>query len=514
MIYLFDNRLLLEAFIQGPSASPDPGELLEGLRERRLFALSSSQLQACRCALAREQPGRLEAYLALERRVRIVKTPAYLDFDHPLAREDLAAYLLALSAESAGGRVLTRDPGFLNRSETALHPDDLPAHLAQAERGEVPFLDLQALTARRLPAIEQALDRTLAGGWFILGSEVRAFEAEFAAYCGTKHCIGVANGLDALTLILEAYRVLGRLRPGDQVIVPANTYIATILAVSRAGLEPVLVEPDIRTYNIDPERIEEKIGSRTRAILPVHLYGRLAPMDAILDLARRRDLLVIEDAAQAHGAVARGRRAGSLGNAAGFSFYPGKNLGALGDGGAVTTDDDDLAETIAVLRNYGSERKYHNRLKGVNSRLDEVQAAILRVKLRTLEADNARRREIARYYLEHIDNDQIILPEAAADGAHVWHLFVIRAAERDRLREFLAGRGIQALIHYPVAPHRQPAYAEWNTRAYPLTERIHREVLSLPMGPHLAPAQWRRVAQGVSDYRPNRGIRAATERRD
>lgn len=503
MIYLFDNRLLLEAFIGGSAASPDPGELLESLRERRLFALSSSQLQACRCGLARERPERLDAYLALERQVRMVKTPAYLDFDHPLARADLAAYLLALSAESAGGRVLTRDPEFLSRSETALHPDQLPAHLAQAECAQVPFLDLQALTARHLPAIERALDRTLAGGWFILGSEVRAFEAEFAAYCGTRHCIGVANGLDALTLIFEAYKVLGRLRPGDQVVVPANTYIATMLAVTRAGLEPVLVEPDLHTYNIDPERIEEKIGARTRAILPVHLYGRLAPMSAILDLARRRDLLVIEDAAQAHGAMDRGRRAGSFGNAAGFSFYPGKNLGALGDAGAVTTDDDDLAETIAVLRNYGSERKYHNRLKGLNSRLDELQAAVLRVKLRTLEADNARRREIARYYLEHIDNDPIILPEAAADASHVWHLFVIRAAERDRLQEFLAHRGIQALIHYPVAPHRQPAYGEWNAHAYPLTERIHREVLSLPMGPHLMAEQWRRVAQAVAAFRPN-----------
>jgi dTDP-4-amino-4,6-dideoxygalactose transaminase len=390
----------------------------------------------------------------------------------------------------------------------------------------IPFLDLQAINAGYRNDLIAAATRVIDSGWYVLGREVKAFEEEFAAYCGVKHCIGVANGLDALALILWAYKILGVMKEGDEVIVPANTYIATILAVSHNRLIPVPVEPDIRTYNIDPQRIAAVITPRTRAILPVHLYGQAADMTPMMDIARRHNLKVIEDAAQAHGAIYNGKRAGSLGHAAGFSFYPGKNLGALGDAGAVTTDDDDLAKTIRTLRNYGSEEKYYNLYKGVNSRLDELQAAFLREKLKTLDADNARRREIAQYYLENITNPDIVLPTLnpkpltpnlephtlhpepltpnlephTLSPDHVFHLFVVRTADRDRLQKHLAAQGIQTLIHYPVAPHHQPAYAEWKHRKLPVTEQIHAEALSLPISPVLTAEQARFVADTVNSF--------------
>lgn len=353
---------------------------------------------------------------------------------------------------------------------------------------EIPFLDLRAINLGHKDALQKAFDRVLESGWFILGKEVEAFEEEFSTYCGVKHCVGVANGLDALTLILEAYKILGEIKEGDEVIVPANTYIATILAVSHARLKPVLVEPDIRTYNIDPNRIEEAITQRTRVIMPVHLYGRLADMVFINEIAGRHGLKVIEDAAQAHGAVCEIGKAGALGDAAGFSFYPGKNLGALGDGGAVTTNDAKLAKTVRILRNYGSETKYHNQYKGVNSRLDEFQAAFLREKLKTLDDDNANRRQIAQHYLEHITNPAVILPIQNYESttnylSHVWHLFVVRSADRDGLRRFLQGYGIKTMIHYPVAPHQQSAYREWLGLHLPISERLHSEVVSLPISP-------------------------------
>ena len=364
----------------------------------------------------------------------------------------------------------------------------------------VPFLDLRGINLRHEFAIHQAVVRLLKSGWFILGNEVKAFEDEFATYCGTRHCIGVANGLDALTLILEAYKLLGAINEDDEVIVPANTYIATILAITHARLKPVLVEPDIRTYNIDPEKIEEKVTLRTRAILPVHLYGQAAKMDPILEIARKHNLRVIEDAAQAHGAVYRGKKTGSLGDAAGFSFYPGKNLGALGDGGAVTTDDGELARTLRAFRNYGSEVKYVNLYKGVNSRLDELQAAILREKLKSLDADNVRRQEIARYYLENIRNEHITLPKVEHWESHVFHLFVVRSHERHRLKNHLSQNGVNTLIHYPISPHKQPAYAEWNHLQFPITEQIHAQVLSLPISPVMNHAEAHRVVQLMNDF--------------
>ena len=364
----------------------------------------------------------------------------------------------------------------------------------------IPFLDLKALNAVYADELKEACSRVIESGWYIQGAECSAFEEEFADYCGTKYCIGVGNGLDALTLILRAYMEMGVLQHGDEVLVPANTYIATILAVSANGLTPVLVEPDPGTYNIDPGQIEARITARTKAVIAVHLYGRLAEMASVNAIAARYGLKVIEDSAQAHGAASGARKAGSLGNASGFSFYPGKNLGALGDGGAVTTDDEDLAQTLRALRNYGSHRKYENIYKGVNSRLDEIQAAMLRVKLRYLDRETHRRREIAGYYLNNIKNAKIVLPAAAQEDAHVWHLFVVRSAQRDALQRHLTDNGVQTLIHYPIPPHRQEAYAEWRGEVYPLTEKIHAEVLSLPMGSHLDASDIEKVCSAINAF--------------
>lgn len=363
---------------------------------------------------------------------------------------------------------------------------------------EVPFLDLGAAVAELRAELDQAWARVLDSGWFILGREGQAFEAEFAAYVGTKYCLGVGNGLEALHLILRAAGV----GPGDEVIVPANTYIATWLAVTYCGARPVPVEPLERTYNLDPDRLEAALTPRTKAILPVHLYGQPAEMEAIHRLAEERGLLVVEDAAQAHGARYRGRRVGSLGHAAGWSFYPSKNLGALGDAGAVTTDNESLAEKIRALRNYGSQQKYHNLYRGFNSRLDELQAAVLRAKLPYLDEWNARRARLARLYLEQLAATPLILPRVPDGIEPVWHLFVVRAPDHDALQAHLRQNGIETLIHYPIPPHLQPAYQDLSLPpgSLPITERIHREVLSLPIGPHLSEAQVLHVCEAIRSF--------------
>ncbi|PGT82987.1 MULTISPECIES: DegT/DnrJ/EryC1/StrS family aminotransferase [Bacillaceae] len=360
------------------------------------------------------------------------------------------------------------------------------------------FLDLKAVNNSYQIEIEKAVNKVINSGWYILGEELELFEKEFAEYCGTKYCIGVANGLDALTLILRAYEI----GSGDQVIVPSNTYIASILSISANGAIPVLVEPDIKSYNLDPDKIEAKITSRTKAIMAVHLYGQAANMEAINHLAKKYNLKVIEDAAQAHGAVYHNKRTGNLGDAAGFSFYPGKNLGALGDGGAITTNDSQLAEKIRALRNYGSYVKYENLHKGVNSRLDEIQAAILRVKLKSLDHDNEKRREIASYYMEHIKNKNITLPMIVnSDGlSHVWHLFVIRTKEREELQKYLTEQKIQTLIHYPIPPYKQLAYREWNDLSYTISEQIHNEVLSLPISPVQTKEDTMRIVEVINTF--------------
>lgn len=349
----------------------------------------------------------------------------------------------------------------------------------------IPFLDLKSINLRQREEFQAALDIVLESGWLILGKETEAFEHEFAAYCGAAYCLGVANGLDALHLVLKAWGI----GPGDEVIVPSNTYIATWLAVSQVRATPVPVEPDLSTYNIDPALIEAAITPRTRAIIPVHLYGQTASMEAIMTIANRHGLKVLEDGAQAHGASLNGRRAGALGHAAAFSFYPGKNLGALGDGGAVTTNDAELADKIRVLRNYGSHIKYQNEVRGYNSRLDELQSAFLRTKLPLLDADNAHRAAIAARYSEGLSGlDGLTLLKVGTGCDHVWHLYVVRHAKRDALQKRLAELGVGTMIHYPVPPHLQAAYKDLGIPegALPVSERIHREVLSLPMGPTLS----------------------------
>ena len=363
----------------------------------------------------------------------------------------------------------------------------------------IPFLDLKSPYLELKEELDAAYARVMESGWFILGKEVEAFEDEFASYCGAKHCIGVANGLDALHLIVRAYGI----GPGDEVIVPSNTNIATWLAVTHAGATPVPVEPNERTYNIDPAKIEQAITPKTKGIMVVHLYGQPADMDPVNEIAVKHGLKVIEDCAQAHGARYKGRRAGTLGDAAGFSFYPGKNLGAFGDGGAVTTNDAELAERIAVLRNYGSQLKYHNKVVGFNSRLDELQAAFLRVKLKKLDEWNNRRSKVAEHYLRELSSqNELILPYVPVWADPVWHLFVIRHTKRDALQKSLNDAGIGTMIHYPIPPHLQEAYSKlgYNERTFPIAEIIHREVLSLPMGPHLAEKQLDQVLSNVVKY--------------
>jgi len=349
----------------------------------------------------------------------------------------------------------------------------------------IKFLDLKKINAPYETAFQEKLKSVLESGWYILGNEVKTFESNFANYCGAKYCIGVGNGFDALVLIFKAYIQLGKLQKGDEVIVSANTFIASILAILEADLVPVLVEPKLETYNLNPDLILENITSKTKAILAVHLYGQLAEMGEISEIAIQNNLLVIEDAAQAHGAVSDFRKSGNLSNAAAFSFYPGKNLGALGDGGAVVTNDSELANVIQSLRNYGSEAKYQNEFIGVNSRLDEIQAAFLNVKLPHLDLENSIRKAIAKRYLKEIKNDKITLPFWDFTDNNVFHLFVIRTENRDHLQQYLLENGIQTMVHYPIPPHYQKAFKEWNHLSFPITEKIHKEVLSLPISPVL-----------------------------
>ena len=364
----------------------------------------------------------------------------------------------------------------------------------------IPFLDLKTPHIELRSQLQDAFDRVLDSGWYIQGNELKQFEEEFAQYCEAKHCIGVGNGLDALHLILRAYEI----GEGDEVIVPSNTYIATWLAASYAGATPIPVEPDERTYNIDPTRIEAAITSRTKAIMLVHLYGLPADMDAINAIARKHNLKIIEDAAQAHGARYKGKRVGTLGDAAGFSFYPGKNLGAIGDGGAVTTNDSELAEKIRMLGNYGSRVKYHNEVKGYNSRLDELQAAFLREKLKRLDAWNAQRKDLAAQYLRQLKGSDLVLPFVPEWADPVWHLFVVRSGKRAELQTHLQQQGIGTMIHYPIPPHLQPAYSElrYNQGDFPIAELVHQEVFSLPMGSTLSALQIQQVCKVIGEFLP------------
>jgi dTDP-4-amino-4,6-dideoxygalactose transaminase len=412
----------------------------------------------------------------------------------------------------------------------------------------IDFLDLNATHEPYADELHEAVHRVVDSGWYLFGEEVDAFEENFSSYTGVEHTVGVGSGLAALRIILRAYKEMGEMEDGDEVIVPANTYIASILSVTDNDLTPVLVEPDPQSYNLDPDRIEDKLTERTEAVMIVHLYGQNAYTEEIGRLCEAYDLKLIEDAAQAHGAFFRNQRIGSLGDAAGFSFYPGKNLGALGDAGAICTDNSELAECCSTLANYGSQEKYRNKYQGYNSRLDEIHAAALRVKLKYLDRQNQQRREVAQYYLEQIDHPDLVLPtvydfnagvaeRTRAEGdaghtengrvskprpvpidpsetpvtdvdSHVWHLFVVRHPERDTLREYLDEQGIGTIIHYPIPPHQQEAYSDWDDLSLPITEAIHDEVLSLPMGPHLTEEEVDSVVSIVNQYPVVDGERA------
>lgn len=360
----------------------------------------------------------------------------------------------------------------------------------------IKFLDLEKINNRFRTEIDARIKTILDKGWYLLGEEHEKFTKNFAKYCGTKYCLGVANGLDALNLIIKGYGF----SEGDEIIVPANTYIATILAITQNNCTPILVEPDINTYNINPDLIEEKITDKTKAIMVVHLYGQAVEMEKIWQIAKKYNLKVIEDSAQAHGAMYKNRKTGNLGDASAFSFYPGKNLGAMGNGGCITTNDEELYNKVKAIANYGSDRKYHHIYKGVNSRLDEIQAAVLDVKLKYLDEDNNKRKEIAKYYTESIKNSKIILPKTYNSDAHVYHVFAVRTENRDDFQKYLTENDIQTIIHYPTPPHKQEAYKEWNNLSLLITEEIHKTIISIPMSPVLTKEEVDKVIDVINKY--------------
>ena len=452
------------------------------------------------------------AYGALDLLLRHLINERYKQFDYVdfgTSNEDGGRVLnegLIFQKEGFGGRAVCYDTYEVNISEVRNYPSKLEK-VARGDGGvchtsmAVPYLSLQRISASFEPELTAEVSRVVQGGWYLLGQENKRFSKAFSEFCGAKYCVPTGNGLDALTMILVAYkRMLGW---GDdaEVIVPSNTYIASILAVSRAGLVPVLCEPRLEDFLINPDNIEALITERTKAIMVVHLYGRVCDMKPILEVAKQHGLKVVEDVAQAQGVCYQGVRAGHLGDAAGVSFYPGKNLGALGDAGCVTTDDEALADYVSAMSNYGSSEKYVNRMKGLNSRMDEIQAAVLCLKLKRLDADNEARRKVVQAYSEGITNPLITLPSLPSDPTeNVWHVYPIRTPERDRLREYLSREGIETMVHYPIPPHQQQAYAEWNDRSYPISEQIHKEILSLPMSPVMTDDEIRRVIEALNKF--------------
>jgi dTDP-4-amino-4,6-dideoxygalactose transaminase len=512
MIFILDNNFILDLISRRALNFGLQLNLTHLLLSKGYAAISSSQLHNLRYVIKRNYKEYENEYLEIEARLRIIKTPSCVDLNCKLATLDMEDYLIELSARTVNAKIITSDKQFLNNSELAITPIETYKYLFIVDN-KVEFLSLKKINDKHAAEIEQAIDRVLTSGWYLLGNEVKNFETNYAGYIGTKHCIGVANGLDALRLILRAYMELGVMQEGDEVIVPANTYIASILAITDNRLIPVLVEPDINTYQIDDSLIEAAITENTKAILIVHLYGQCAYTEKIGDICKKHNLKLIEDNAQAAGCSPLNpplgdlrKKTGSLGDAAGHSFYPGKNLGALGDGGAVTTDNDELAAVIRSLANYGSSRKYVFDYQGLNSRLDEIQAAVLDVKLKYLDADNQRRIKIARYYCENINNENIILPTINYQlstinySEHVFHIFPIRCSQRDKFQHYLTENGIQTLIHYPVPPHKQACYAEWNNLSFPITEQIHAEELSLPISPVLSDDEVMKVVTIINNY--------------
>jgi len=492
---LFDTTICLDFILKREPFYNVLLPIVEALLESdKKIYISVSSILSLDIALKKTNDNRtsLDDFLSL---CQIIKTPAFTPTWTNIEHE-----LIEVSARSTNNniRILTRDTDFLNVSEIAISIQDF-TNLPQETSDKVPFSDLKSPHLNLRPQLEQAFDRVINSGWYILGNEVKHFEAEFSSYCETEHCIGVGNGLDALHLILRAFEI----GAGDEVIVPSNTYIATWLAVSHSGATPIPVEPELSTYNIDPALIEKAITPKTKAIIAVHLYGQPADMDTINIIAKKHDLKVVEDAAQAHGASYKGKRVGSLGDAAGFSFYPGKNLGAIGDGGAVTCNDSILAQKVRTLGNYGSSKKYHNEVKGFNSRLDELQATFLREKLKNLDHWNQQRADIASIYTQHLESQtELFLPVTTHDSTSVWHQYIVRHEHRDHLAQYLSNKGIETMIHYPIPPHLQPAYLElaYTKNSFPLAERIHSHVLSLPISPHIPISQAKKVISSIKSY--------------
>jgi len=534
MTFILDNNFILDLISRRALNFAMHINLTHLLLSKGYAAISSSQLHNLRYVVKKSYPQYENEYLEIEARLKIIKTPSYIDLNHKLANLDIEDYLIELSAKIVNGKIITSDKQFLKNSEFAITPIDTFHYLFKEEK-KVEFLPLKKINDKHVVEIEQAIDRVLTSGWYLLGNEVKNFETNLAKYVGVKHAIGVANGLDALRLILKAYIEMGIMAEGDEIIVPANTYIASVLAISDNRLKPVLVEPDINTYNLDISLIEQHITAHTKAIMVVHLYGQICWSQGLEALAKKYNLKIIEDNAQAIGAEYAGdsqslthiadsdsqslthiaysgspksltniQKAGSLGHAAGFSFYPGKNLGALGDAGAVCTNDDALATMIRALGNYGSKQKYVNEYQGLNSRLDEIQAALLDVKLKYIDQENEYRRRIAHYYIENIKNENVILPtinyKLQTINSHVFHLFVIRSAARERLQQYLTENGIQTLIHYPIPPHKQGAYKQMNNVTFPITELIHNEVLSLPISPVMEWEEVERVVKHLNEW--------------
>ncbi len=507
MQFILDNNFIIDVLTGRKGENRLEVTLLYQLIKNKQAAISSSQLHNLRYVIKKNYSSHESDYFKIERKLTFIKTPSYINLDETMAMIDIEDYLIELSAKASNAKIITADKVFLEYSPFTISPLTAYNKLL-LEHDSVSFLPLKAINDQYTVGLEQAIDRVLTSGWYLLGNEVKAFETEYAQYCGAQHCIGVANGLDALRLILKAYIEMGAMSEGDEIIVPANTYIASILAITDNRLVPVLVEPDVNSYNIDSGLIEAKITPKTKGIMIVHLYGQNAMNEQIAQLTQKHNLKLIEDCAQAQGVYWGEKRAGNMSDAAGHSFYPGKNLGALGDGGAVTTNNNELAQVIRAIANYGSIKKYENKYQGLNSRLDEIQAAILRVKLQGLDGDNQRRREIAQYYIENIKNTDVILPKVLNCTSsienctsHVWHLFVVRTKNRANLQTYLTENGIQTMIHYPIPPHQQEAYNEWNKTTYPITEQIHAEVLSLPISPVMQKEEVERVVSTVNNWK-------------
>jgi dTDP-4-amino-4,6-dideoxygalactose transaminase len=571
--YIWDNNICLDLLLERVESNNDIMYLLELFSLNNIpVYISSSQLHNIKYIYEQKSRARQisssiikadwEYFISL---ITIVKTPSYLNFNDQLAQNNIEDYLITLSAETISAKIITSGKSFLKNYPNAITTKQAITEIKSVKKDYIKFLDLEKINHSYFSGIEKGIDKVISSGWYLLGNEVKAFEQEYSNFIGSRHCIGTANGLDALRLILKAYIELGILSEGDEVIVPANTYIASILAITDNRLTPVLVEPSFDTFNIDPYLIEEKITDHTRAIMIVHLYGQNAMHPEIQRLVNKYDLKLIEDNAQAHGAYyiepgtrnqepglnsdnidknsptsylkpvadpqpatsnlqpASIKRTGSIGHASGHSFYPGKNLGAMGDAGAVTTNDDVLADTVRTLANYGSKVKYQNDYQGLNSRLDEIQAAVLRVKLLHLDSDNLRRNKIAQYYLNNIKNPDIVLPatcnlqpetsslqpptcnlQPATYLSSVWHIFPVRTKNRDQLQKHLSSYGIQTLIHYPVPPHKQKAYTGWNHLSFPITEQIHNEILSLPISPVMTESEYQRVVEAVNSFSPTK----------